>query len=840
MTIHAASKALLTKITSIREDRAERARIRKTEPYAPGRFLVHPGGDTTTAYWLLNDVRTQGRHPADLDRAIRQSASMWSGLAGDRFTLHMWHVPFDGEAFRTAQVREFPDADEAHIDADVRLATNQRWNAARWVCVLGVEITDHAVAREDVHLCEPGAPLPDNKHMFAAVQEKVERLDQYLSDYGTPRGSAQITDMWREFTRMGMPCDVTPSADAFQPSVTLTGLADGDRVESFVPVLRVAAVPERVDTATAIPWGQWLGAMSGAVYVAIQGRVSDGASLRFNAELKNRENRSHGRADREAGYDARPEVEKGQASAKRYRQDVNSTDPSRSTHLDFVVKVALPRATHAEAVKAVREVTKAARNRVALELEHGLGQYEDWASMAPGQRWRLNAHVNQENALAFSAAFPNASNVAGSDVGMVAGPIHGSREVLIIDWRKAMRAKTGAARQASGATIIVGEPGTGKTALLGRCMYDEVKKGGGAFATDSSPNSSLARLARTMGGRILPITTEAPPGALMPSVVIPVPAKTADETDIEYRAAVAAADAGRVELTETMVAAVAWELESLPGFREAITIACTTVGGGYGVHSREVIDALAAIDTDSREVAEVGKRIATLLRAKADTLEGRLVFPDVDVDADQVAALVSSSRITVVTMPGLEVPEGAREHWTPGMRRAVPVLIGAARLSELAMWAPNTAVTMVGNDELGITLAGSSAMSSQVARTFYAVRKLGIAAFFITQTLAPYARLGDDAIKDIAGQVITGAARGDTNPAEVARYMGLSPQHAAVLPHLRTGEFIANLPDEDGVRFSLELNHLPREIRAALNTTPVQEATVMDALWARTARAVTM
>lgn len=837
MTIRTATKAALSNLASVREGRAERARIRKTEPYAPGRFLVHPAADTTTAYWLLENVRTQGRKPADLDVLIRSQAAMWPGLAGERFTLHAWHAPFDGEAFRAAQRTEYPDADQAHIDAEVSLATNPKWGAATWVCVLGVEVAD-AVVREDIHLIEPGTPLPDNKRAYAQVQEHVECLDQHLADYGTPLGPRQITDMWREFTRMGMSCDVSPSADAFQPNVTLTGISAGDRVDMFVPVLKVANVPEKVDTATAIPWGQWLGAMSGRVYVAIQGRVADGASLRGDAELKNRESRSHGRADREAGYDARPEVEKGQEAARRYRADVNSTDLARATHLDYVVKIALPRDSHSEAVKAVREVTTAARNRVALDLSHGLGQYEDWASMAPGQHWTLDAYVNQDNALKVAAMFLNASNKAGSDVGMVAGPIHGSREILVLDGRKPMRASEDG-RQASGVTIAVGDPGVGKSVLVCRVMYDEVMHGGGAFATDASPSSSIARLAKAMGGRVVPITTDAPPGALMPSIVIPDPARDPDDTDVQYRAAVAAAEAGRVELTATMVAAVAWELEDLPRFREAITLACTKVGGRYGVHSREVIDALASIETDSHEVAEVGRNIAAALRAKAGSLEGRLVFPDEDVDADEIASLVTSSRITVVTMPGLEVPEGPREHWTPGMRRSVPVLIGAARLSELAMWTPGTPVGVVVNDELGITLSGESAMSSQVARSFYAARKTGIQVWYAAQTLAPYTRLGDDAIKDIAGQVFAGAVRGDKNPVDVARYMGLSPANAAALPHLRTGEFIANLPGEDGVRFRLEINHLPREIRSALNTTPVQEATVMEALWSRTARAVT-
>lgn len=839
MSISTASKAILTKLTNARETRAEQARIRKMEPYAPGRVLAHPCADTTTAYWLLNDVRTQGRHPAQIDQMIRSLAAMWTGLAGERFVIHMWHTKFDGAAFRKAQEREFPNAAPGAIDADVRLATNAKWGAARWNAVLGVEVADHAVAREDIHLCEPGTPLPDNKRAYAAVQEKLERLDQHLADYGTPRGPRQISDMWREFTRMGMPCDVTPSADAFQPNVTLTGLYEGDRAERFVPVLRVADVPEVVDTATSTPWLQWFGALAGDVYVVVQGRVTEGRALRSNAELKNRENRSHARADREAGYDARPVVEKGEASAKRYRADVNSTDTARSTHIYYAVKVALPRDTHADAVKAVRDVTKQADTHVRVVLEHGLGQYDDWASLAPGRRWRLDSHVNQGNALSFTASFPNASNLAGSDVGLVAGPIHGSRGIAVLDMRDGMRAKASGQERAATA-VVTGAPGTGKSTLAAVAGWDEHQKGGGVFATDPSSDSSLARVALAVKGRVVPLTTQSPPGALMPSITIPDPIFFDGQTPEEHAAAVEEAAAGRVELWETLVAAVAYSVENLPGFREAITIACTDMGA-YGIHAREVIEALASIDTQAAEVAEAGQRIATVLRAKAGSLEGRLIFPDVDVDVDvdKITDLVASSRFTVVTMPGLEVPEGDRSAWTPGMFRAVPVMIGAARLTELALWAPGSPVSMVINDELGITLAGSSAMSSQISRTFYAIRKLGKVAFFISQTLAPFGRLGDDAIKDIAGMTFTSAVSGQ-NAAEVAEYMDLCPKHVAALPMLRSGEFIANLPGATGVRFNLELNRsMPPAVRAALSTTPVQEATTMDTLWSWTAKAVT-
>ena len=168
----------------------------------------------------------------------------------------------------------------------------------------------------------------------------------------------------------------------------------------------------------------------------------------------------------------------------------------------------------------------------------------------------------------------------------------------------------------------------------------------------------------------------------MPHVLIPDPVQTDGTSDAEHAGALRAARAERVAFAVDMTRACAWELADDRDAMRAVSAACNEVGGAYGQHSSAILDAL------DRE-GDAGRRVGKLLRGKRDSLEGMLCFPAGDVDADRLTRSVSSAGVTVLTMPGIEIPDiGLDRHdWTVGMRQSVPILLGASRLAGLSLWA---------------------------------------------------------------------------------------------------------------------------------------------------------
>lgn len=818
----------LARLTAWRSSRAERARIRAEEPYAHGRFLTHPAAGTTFAFWLLDDVDTIGLG-AGVDKVIAAQAGMYPDLVGRRLVWFGWHESPDRAAFRAAQDAEYPGASGEYLDRMADAFVHSSLGAAWWRCVLAVRVADRAVAREHLPLCEPGAPLAPELSEFAQVQHEVRLLDDVIGGYGRRLTAGQIEDLHREFTRMGLPGAgaVTPSADPMQPNTHLSTLHAGDRVEQWVPVVRVDTAPTGFDSAAQPPWLAWFGRRPGRTYLVAQGTVVSPGELRKDMQLRLRENRSHERSSAKHGYDPTPEVEDGIARAVQVNRELRAQDRIDSYRVQAVVKIALPRDTHEAAAKAVTSVVKDADDQIHATVSHELGQYADWESMEPGRLFRLDGHVTQDSARVWAAGVPNSSGRAGATVGQLFGAVDGTRENLVMDWWEGPRAKSRRTDvEGSGVTLVVGGLGTGKSTVgVGAAAHCH-EVGRRVIITDPSPHSGMARLVKAPGvdGREIPVTTQAPQGALMPHVLIPDPVQTDGTSDAEHAGALRAARAERVAFAVDMTRACAWELADDRDAMRAVSAACNEVGGAYGQHSSAILDAL------DRE-GDAGRRVGKLLRGKRDSLEGMLCFPEGDVDADRLTRSVSSAGVTVLTMPGIEIPDiGLDRHdWTVGMHQSVPILLGASRLAGLSLWA-DTDPKMQIDDELGVTLAGHSAMATLMRRSAYTSRKVDAAILWLMQTPTAMSRLGDDLIGSLVGQTLCGRVVG-ANAEVMARMMRLAPVDAARLPSLGTGDFTVRGFDGRVRHVHHDTGWWAPDVRRASLTTPSKEAPKMATLW---------
>ena len=829
------STSLRNSLSGFRKRRAERRRISRTEPYGHANLLASPISDETWLFFRLNDQVWRGRSAAERDHTIRADAAVWRQLVGERVWVRGYptHYPVDAiieayEAGAPAPVESYATP-EGVVDGWAGHLARQgeairRLEAARWRTIIAVRLTNRAVPREELPLCLPGATLPHNKHAYAELGERVDHLTRILAGpdanrpWAEPMSARAVEAVCVESSRMGLPghAPVYPSADALQASVQLSTLHDGESVARYVSVLRLESAPDDIDTNDLlVPWLAWFGTRRGRVDLVACGDIIDGRHLKDSAELLVRQNASIARADRAEGYDARPEVEDGLERARGYRREISSHSAPARHRFSGLLKVAVSTATREDTAAAVRSIRSEADADNRMTLVHELGQYADWLTFQPGRPWDFSGHVAQMPVLSWAAGMPQVTGRAGADAGALLGGIAGSNEVYQMDWWEGPR------RNRAGTTLVTGNLGEGKSTLAARAAFESTLAGISTFVIDPSPHGSLARIAGldavAARSRVVPITKEAPPGALMPHMAIPDARssdfESADEYEGDRRARASERIAHSIDMTK---ACLPWRMAQEVDVNSAVEAACNAVGGAYGTHSQQIIDALA------RE-GEAGRRAAAQLAGKRESLEGQLVFPAQEVDPDRVVDLVTSETLTVITLPGIEVPEPTlpRSEWTTEMRQAVPVLLGAARLASLHLWADRERKLQV-IDELGVLAAGQSAMTSLMRRSALDTRKVAAAVLWIMHTVTPLTHLGDDLIRSLIGQFVTFRVA-EQNAAEVASLLRVPPGEGweQRLERLRNAEMLIRGFDDRLAVTAHDWAWWPAQLRAAANTTSV-------------------
>ena len=489
--------------------------------------------------------------------------------------------------------------------------------------------------------------------------------------------------------------------------------------------------------------------------------------------------------------------------------------------MKFAVAADTPEAAAAAGVALA--ATAASTDEAGLALSVGWGQHADWCTLAPGARWDFTGHVTQQSTACLAASLPRASQAGGDSIGMLLGAIGGSRDVFVHDPHG--REMPNRPR----VHAVVAEPGAGKSTLMGAVADYLVQAG--VRTTVNDPSGNLARLAQlpwlAADARVVEITAAAHPGILMPHALVPDPSRSDYATDAEWQGAMRQRAAERANLAVDMtLGCLPWSVvDSDRGtVAPAVEAAVAHVGSGYGVHSREIIDALAA-------QGGVGRELAGFLRARAGLGDGQLVFPDRDVDPPR-SALTSSAALTVVTTPGLSVPPAGlpRSSWQREHHESIPILLGASRFAALSIWADKGPKGHF-DDELGIT-GGSTSFGSFLTRAAYDSRKWGASVWLAFQTMHALAQLPDQEVDSLIGPRFVGRTSGRTADAAAATLLGeTGGAWRPVLPDLADGEFVVQDWRRRQRRTQVDQGWWRPELRRALDTTPAAVAAPVEGLF---------
>lgn len=798
------------------------------ERHALGHLLT--GEDGTWALYTLPAVEWSALDDSGRERQIDAYAAMIGQLVDRKYATMEWCVPdpFPAQAYADAMILAHPNAPEG-FDAYVEASANAILHHDVHRAAIAVRFTTNKLdSLHELPVASGRMACPMNMMILAEYAREVSDIDNIMCSYGAePMTEGLILGLSRQVETFGLPSgahQVEAATAPYQPATEIHALTeDGGAAESHTQVLRLNAIKAH-DDAGQWPHMAWAQTLPYQVAVVRRTELIKAEDLAESAMLRARRSFWTNAADTENGGIARGEVEEAMVRGKEVRDEIaNGADRAMSRTLYMVA------APTADAVaKLGRKLTVAAAaspqaGGIGVELSHEFGQFADYRMFQPGRAWTPikpeGGHVSRSSVTVHAAGLPSASQSAGDQAGLVLGPIAESGDVYIHDPFATDRP------QRPRLHAVVGEPGSGKSTLFGLAINHLVMSG--IRCTVNDPSGQLARLAALHPGRarVVQATAGGMAGSLMPHRLVPEPRRADYDTAEEFESAVRERAAERVALAVDMTTEfVPWKIREHDTGRIEMTIinAVSEVGTCHGTHSQEIIDAIHRADPD----------LARVIKSYAAHGVGRLVFPERGdgVDPDKLTRLVSSDGLTIITTPGLQVPQPGtpRSEWQAHHHESVPILIGASRLASLSIWADRKPKGHF-DDELGIS-GGSTVQGSFLTRLSADSRKFDCSGWIAAQTMTAFSQLPNAEIDSLFGVRFVGRSQGPTATAAAERL--LTPAWVDAIPSLADGQFIVSGWTGKPRIVQADLSWRDPELVAALNTTPERtHRPVVESSW---------
>jgi hypothetical protein len=447
---------------------------------------------------------------------------------------------------------------------------------------------------------------------------------------------------------------------------------------------------------------------------------------------------------RDRGRDAPPDLARRADLALTISDQINTGRPVDAHRAHGHHRVAVYGATRREATDRVRALAAHYNRHLRLRLVHAPDQPQLANSFIPGEPAADTGYLRRYPVRLYAAGMPHATDRVGDATGDLIGRV-GTRPVHLNPHHATE------VREASGVTVIVADPGGGKSTLMGAMGYQAVRRG--VQVTLLDPSGPLARLAELPElrpyTRVLDLAG-AEPGTLAPYALVPQPIRpTYPDTPAgqrEYEQACEYTPHERRSLVRDIIA------DLLPpqfvGDKDvvrAIFHALREVPADESTTLEDVIDQL------DRQDGQSGPLVGELLADAAALPLARLFFGQPPAGAYAVTA-----PLTIITMAGLRLPDPAleRQHWPQAEAHAVPVLNAAYRLAVRRCYGGDMrARKLVGLDESHFVLRSQAGVAFLV-RLARDSRKWNIAALIGSQNPADILRIND-------GGKVTGTGAGD-------------------------------------------------------------------------------
>ncbi|MDV6297081.1 ATP-binding protein (plasmid) [Rhodococcus aetherivorans] len=394
------------------------------------------------------------------------------------------------------------------------------------------------------------------------------------------------------------------------------------------------------------------------------------------------------------------ELAEQHALAQRVISDIEDDHSGLSVRTEGWYRVLVVGSSPEDARAKVSMLQEMYAPRIRLEQEHG--QYQLLREFLPGEPLANIAHCRRMSVEAVSAGMAAVGDRIGDRTGVVIG------ETASIAPRPAVWDLFAAheKKHKSGLTPIVAVPGSGKTFLAGMLVYQAVRAGAyGVVLDPSGPLKKLAQLPEFRGVADVQALTgrTSRPGSLNPYRVIVDPRRDdpdynptnpdyADDADpvaaarAQYEADLRAAQAERISVAVSVLKMMLSPARLEHEWTETVLqTAANTVGGERHHNLREVLDAIEALgrDDENADLRTCARSVHQELSMMADLAEARVLFPEAGTTGEPEDSVDNTTRLTVLTMPGLQLPPTGTDpsQWTPQQRMAGPLMHMAAWLA---------------------------------------------------------------------------------------------------------------------------------------------------------------
>ncbi|GGM52981.1 ATP-binding protein [Dactylosporangium sucinum] len=734
---------------------------------------------TVTAWYTLPERVWAFRPDADREQFMTAVAGQYAGLAGFRLHLRRTTTPYPTGQWAAGLFRASQPVGDPRGFADHLRAAADHLDAAsptEGLTMVGVTFARRAVGDLVTGLIQARIGRT-NAGERDRLQERLDKLTELLAPFGLGARPATPTELaWLVYRSVGL--GLTPPdrrATSVGPSDVLALTEHVDRYrsrygstvrfvnrltgeEAHVAVLTVGRMEPLEIPQQHEPWLHIADQAGYPVELSSRVDVLGPAATTGNLNKRLLMIRSQERDYRDHDLDAPPELARLAERALTVGDEIATGRPVDASRVHGWHRLAVAGATERQALDRAAELARIYDQQARIALQHPKDQEALAREFIPGEPVANTGYLRRMSVRLFAAAVPQATAAVGDGRGDLIGHTAGTgRRPVMFDPHFPMEV-----RERSGLSVLVSEPGGGKSTLMGAVGYLAALRGVQVTLLDpSGPLSRLADMPALAGrARVLNLVGSQR-GTLAPYALIPTPQRgdylAGPDGDHLYEVDVTNARAERRMLVQD-IAAMLLPPQVARG-KEAAT-ALRHAARQVPAEETSALDDFARVLADDSDVD--AKEIGRLLLDAEELPLARLLF-----GRPQPGAFGTDAPLTIITMGGLRLPDMSieRDYWSAEEQLALPMLHLAHRLAVRRCYGgdPNTR-KLVGLDE-GHVMEGWRSGRSFLVRLARDSRKWNLAALVASQN--PKDILDLD-VQNLVSTVFVGRIAADTDVASEA------------------------------------------------------------------------